>query len=172
VKSVQHAGMGDRACVDTCSLFHQHEGLLVGSQASSLFLVHAENLRARYVNPRPFRVNAGPVHSYVLLPDGTTKYLSELKGGARVLGVSADGSTRVMTVGRIKIERRPLVLVEAICEERECSLLLQNAETVNLCTKGEPVPVTRLSPGDRVLVHIEEGARHFGMRIKEDIREL
>lgn len=30
---------------------------------------------------RPFRVNAGPVHSYALLADGRTKYLSELCAG-------------------------------------------------------------------------------------------
>lgn len=30
---------------------------------------------------RPFRINAGPVHSYALLGDGSTKYLSELCAG-------------------------------------------------------------------------------------------
>ncbi|CAM9935578.1 unnamed protein product, partial [Sphacelaria rigidula] len=33
---------------------------------------------------RPFRVNAGPVHSYALLADGSTKYLAELTAGDQV----------------------------------------------------------------------------------------
>lgn len=36
---------------------------------------------------RPFRVNAGPVHSYALLADGSTKYLSELAAGDQVCRV-------------------------------------------------------------------------------------
>lgn len=172
IKEVSHAGMGDRACIDTCSIFNPGEGLLVGSQSSSLFLIHAENLEGRYVNPRPFRVNAGPVHSYVLLPDLSTAYLSELKAGMRVLAVDVEGRTRAMTVGRVKIEHRPLMLVVAEFGGEEHSLLLQNAETVNLCTRKGAVAVTALTPGERVLMRKEEGGRHFGMRVKEAVREV
>jgi 3-dehydroquinate synthase class II len=51
-------GMGDRVCVDLCSLMRPGEGLLVGSFARGLFLVHSECLESNYIESRPFRVNA------------------------------------------------------------------------------------------------------------------
>lgn len=66
----------------------------------ALALVHAETVESGFVPPRPFRVNAGPVHSYVLMADESTKYLSELKAGDVVLGVARDGTTRPATIGR------------------------------------------------------------------------
>ncbi|MBX8635726.1 MAG: 3-dehydroquinate synthase II [Thermoplasmata archaeon] len=171
ILSVRQAGMGDRVCVDTCSMLEEGEGMLVGSQSGVLFLIHSETLKAKYVNARPFRVNAGPVHSYLLLQGGKTGYLSELRAGTEVPAVRIDGRVRNVTVGRVKIERRPLILIEATVRGKECSILLQNAETVNLCTEGEPIPATELKKGDRVLVHVQEGARHFGMSISETIVE-
>jgi 3-dehydroquinate synthase class II len=50
-----------RVCVDTASLLVLGEGLLVGSFARALFLVHSECSESAYINSRPFRVNAGPV---------------------------------------------------------------------------------------------------------------
>ncbi|KAH8483713.1 hypothetical protein H0E87_028215 [Populus deltoides] len=58
VTRVQVAGMGDRVCVDLCSLMKPGEGLLVGSFARGLFLVHSECLESNYIASRPFRVNA------------------------------------------------------------------------------------------------------------------
>ena len=49
------------------------------------------------------------VHSYCSMPGSKTAYLSELKSGAEVLVVNADGRQRVALVGRVKIETRPLV---------------------------------------------------------------
>lgn len=66
----------------------------------ALVLIHAETVESGFVPPRPFRVNAGPVHSYVLMADQSAKYLSELKPGDVVLGVKHDGSTRAAIVGR------------------------------------------------------------------------
>ena len=48
-------------CVDLASLLVPGEGLLVGSFARALFLVHSECSKSAYINSRPFRVNAGPV---------------------------------------------------------------------------------------------------------------
>lgn len=171
IQSVEQSGMGDRVCVDTSSLLEVGEGMLVGSQSSVFFLVHSESLQSRYVDSRPFRVNAGPVHSYVALPDDRTGYLSELSSGKEVLAVSTSGRSRKVTVGRVKIERRPLVLVKATAGGRECSVMLQNAETVNLCSGEDFIPVTSLKKGDHVLVHIQEGGRHFGMKVSETIHE-
>ncbi|KAL4423284.1 hypothetical protein ABPG77_004553 [Micractinium sp. CCAP 211/92] len=139
VCSVRPVGMGDRACVDLCSLLAPGEGLLVGSFARGLFLVHSECAESQYIASRPFRVNAGPVHAYLQLPAGRTGYLAELKSGAEVLVADADGSTRSALVGRVKIESRPLVLVEAELPDGDrCSVLLQNAETVRLVGPAGP----------------------------------
>ena len=36
---------------------------------------------------------------------------------------------------------------------------------------GEPISITHLTPGDRVLAYIEESGRHFGVKIEETITE-
>ncbi|XP_059449986.1 uncharacterized protein LOC132180980 isoform X3 [Corylus avellana] len=135
VTRVQVVGMGDRVCVDLCSLMRPGEGLLVGSLARGLFLVHSECLESNYIASRPFRVNAGPVHAYVAIPGGKTCYLSELKTGKEVIVVDQKGQQRTAIVGRVKIETRPLILVEAKRDSENqtlYSILLQNAETVAL----------------------------------------
>ena len=45
-----------------CSMLAPGEGMLVGSFARAGFLVHSECTESRYINSRPFRVNAGPVY--------------------------------------------------------------------------------------------------------------
>ena len=170
--SVTQSAMGDRVCVDTCSLFNVGEGMLIGSQSSSLFLVHSETIETPYVAKRPFRVNAGPVHAYTLLPNGKTKYLSELLAGDKVLAVDYQGNTSTLVVGRVKIEKRPLILVEAEHKKTRFRTLLQNAETIRLVGKnGEPISVAKLKEGDKVLVRKESTGRHFGMQINESIEE-
>ncbi len=172
VKTVKPVGTGDRACVDTTSLMSHGEGMLVGSQGNGMFLVHAETLASEFVAPRPFRVNAGAVHAYVRLPGGKTKYMSELGAGDEVLLVNHRGETRVGVVGRVKIERRPLLLVEAERDGMVYKTLLQNAETINLVKNdGKPISVARLRPGDEVLVHVEKTGRHFGVKVDETVDE-
>jgi len=146
--------------------------MLVGNSGQAFFLVHSESLETEFLNPRPFRVNAGAVHAYVLLAGGKTTYLSELKAGDEVLLVRHDGQTSVAYVGRNKIERRPLVLVEAQTTDRSLSLVMQNAETIYLTDpEGEAVSVPSLRPGDKVLVHVELGGRHLGVPVEETITE-
>lgn len=171
VTTVKPVGMGDRVCIDTCSLMTSGEGMLIGSGANGFFLVHAETEESPYVAPRPFRVNAGPVHAYIY-GDGTTRYLSELKAGDDVMIVRSDGETRHGVIGRVKIERRPLMLVEAEVAGTTVKTLLQNAETIKLVREnGAPVSVTALKPGDEVLVHYEGGGRHFGISVEETLIE-
>lgn len=172
ITSIKQVGMGDRVCVDACSLFEKGEGMLIGSASSGFFLVHSETIESPYVETRPFRVNAGPVHAYTLLPNGKTNYLSELNSGDEILAVDFKGNTRVMVVGRMKIEKRPMVLVEASAGGKKISTLLQNAETIRLTAKnGKAVSVLELKEGDEVLAYLEEGGRHFGMAVKESIKE-
>ncbi|MGB4612275.1 MAG: 3-dehydroquinate synthase II, partial [Methanothermobacter thermautotrophicus] len=172
ITRIEPIGSGDRVCVDTCSIMGIGEGMLVGSYSQGLFLVHSESLESEYVASRPFRVNAGPVQAYVMVPGGRTRYLSELETGDEVIIVDRDGRSRSAIVGRVKIEKRPLMLVEAEYEGMKVRTLLQNAETIRLVNdKGEPVSVSELGEGDRVLVYFDESARHFGMAIKETIIE-
>ncbi len=171
VTRVVPASMGDRVCVDTCSLLEEGEGMLVGSQSQNLFLLAAETKETDYVAARPFRVNAGPVHAYTVVPGGSTKYLAELRAGDEVLAVDAGGRVRNVVVGRLKIERRPLLLVEARLGTAHLHTMVQNAETIRFQTAGGAVSVAELRPGARVLVARDEGGRHFGMRVRETIRE-
>lgn len=164
--------MGDRVCVDTCTLMGAGEGILVGNSSQSLFLVHAESIENPYVAPRPFQVNAGPVHAYVLVPGGKTRYLSELKAGDEVLRVNSGGRVSSLVVGRVKIERRPLILVKATGPKGPATTILQNAETIRLVRPdGAAVSVVKLKPGDEVLGFTEEAGRHFGHKVKETISE-
>src|SRR2546428_4013259 len=165
-------GLGDRVCVDTSSLLRHGEGLLVGNSAAGLFLIHSETIETGDVAARPFRVNAGPVHAYVYLPGGTTKYLSELRTGDDVLAVDSEGRARSVVVGRVKIERRPLLLVEAEIDDRRYSTIVQNAEMIRFVTvDGGSLGVSDLRVGSEVLLRVEEGGRHFGMPIRETIAE-
>jgi len=176
ITTIKKLDIGDRVCIDTASMLKIGEGMLVGSQSNGLFLVHSETLESEYVNSRPFRVNAGAVASYILCPDGKTKYLSEIKAGDEMLAVDFNGNTRKVYVVRVKIESRPLILIEASGridnEERIIKILLQNAETIRLVNKeGKPVSITELKEGDEVLAYLEEGGRHFGTKVDETIIE-
>lgn len=172
VTKVEPVGSGDRVCVDTCSMMNIGEGMLVGSYSKGLFLVHSESLESEYVASRPFRVNAGPVHAYVMTPGNKTRYLSEIETGDEVLTVDSEGNTKTTVVGRVKIEKRPLMLVEAEYEGVSVRTLLQNAETIRLINQdGEPVSVAQLKVGDKVMVYLDKSARHFGMAIEESIIE-
>ena len=172
INRVETLGMGDRVCIDTCSNMAIGEGMLVGNSSSGLFLVHAESVENPYVEPRPFRVNAGPVHAYVRVPDGKTRYLSELRSGDEVTIVNYKGHCQNSIVGRIKVEKRPLMLIEAECRQKTIATILQNAETIRLTQpNGSPISVVDLKKGSRVQAFLEEAGRHFGMKIKETITE-
>jgi 3-dehydroquinate synthase II len=171
VTKVMRLGLGDRVCVDTCSLLNHGEGLLVGNSAAGMFLINAETQESEYVASRPFRVNAGAVHGYTLLPDGTTKYLGELQAGDEVMVVDSEGCAKTAVVGRIKIERRPLLLIEAKVEGKFYTTMVQNAETIRLVSGSKSISVAELQVGDRVTLRLETGGRHFGSPVKETIRE-
>ncbi|RMG61077.1 MAG: 3-dehydroquinate synthase II [Deltaproteobacteria bacterium] len=172
VTAIRVIGLGDRVCVDTCSLLEGASGMLVGNTSSGFLLVSAENLHSEYVSPRPFRVNAGAVHMYTLLPDGKTAYLSELESGSPVLVVDHEGRGKKVWVGRAKVERRPMLLIRVECEGREISAVLQNAETIRVVAPGgKQVSVAELKEGDFVLCHLAGGGRHFGVKVEETIEE-
>jgi 3-dehydroquinate synthase II len=167
--STKPISTGARVCVDTCELMTQGEGMLVGSQSAGLFLVEAEVHENPYVASRPFRVNAGSISMYTLGTLQTTRYLSEFKAGDEVIIVNRDGKLRKGNVGRIKIEIRPLILLEAQVEGKIIKTILQNAETIRVVTPKASKPVTELKPNDEVVVYLAaKGGRHFGVSVPEE----
>jgi 3-dehydroquinate synthase II len=172
VRRIEPLSSGDRVCVDTCSSMVSGEGMLVGNSSQALFLIHSENVENPFVNTRPFRVNAGPVHAYIRMADGQTKYLSEIRIGDHVLIVNFEGKSYPAVVGRAKVEKRPLVLVEAEEKGQNISVILQNAETIRLVQPdGKAISLIDLQEGSEVLVYREKGGRHFGVQIDETIVE-
>jgi 3-dehydroquinate synthase II len=168
VTQIKPLRSGARTCIDTCDLMKEGEGMLVGCQSSGLFLIQAETAENPFVAPRPFRVNAGSTAQYLLASGGNTKYLSEVRAGDEVLIVDKEGRSRVTNICRTKIEWRPLLLIEAEHEGKTFKTIVQNAETIRLATKEGAKSVKDLTKGDTVLIHIQEGGRHFGKLVKEE----
>ena len=160
----------ERVCVDTASMLHKGEGMLIGSRANFMFLVHNESVGSSFTSPRPFRVNAGAVHCYTLSPDGTTKYLSELETGSDVLVLDSKGKARRAAIGRCKIERRPMLLIKAKVGDELGGIIAQDAETIRFVkSNGHLVSVTHLKKGDSVLVFSKSATgRHFGMEVSDE----
>ena len=171
VTSVKAVEMGDRVCIDTCSMMVPGEGMLIGSYSNCLFLIQSESEENGYVASRPFRVNAGAVHSYMEVPGGGTRYLSEISAGDPVLLCDREGNTRIASVGRCKIEKRPLLMVAATDGKREYTVMLQNAETIKMVGPEGAKSVTKVVKGDKLLAKLDTGGRHFGMAIEETISE-
>ncbi len=168
VLSIEDGGVGDRVCVDLTSTLEIGEGFLIGSSANALILVHGETLESDFVPPRPFRVNAGAVHAYVLMADGTTKYLSELVAGDSVAVCNSSGVVRSAVIGRMKIESRPFLLIRYSHPESEITgqIFLQQAETVRLISPlGDMVSVTSVEVGDNLIAMVGTSARHIGQNV-------
>ena len=145
---------------------------------ATLFLVHSETIPSTFVPTRPFRVNAGAPHTYVMMGDGTTKYIAELEAGDSILGVSTSGETRKIVLGRVKIEQRPMVKITGrkinILQQNDNTshVFMQQAETVRLVSEHlHAVAVTELQPGQRILGWEGHDARHVGVPIQGGIEE-
>ena len=167
---IKEVGDGERVCVDTASILHKGEGMLIGSRSNFLFLVHNESVGSSFTSPRPFRVNAGAVHCYTLSPDGTTNYLSEVETGSEVLILNSKGKARRATVGRAKIERRPMLMIKASVGNEIGGIIAQDAETIRFVKpNGQLVSVTHLKKGDIVMAHSKPATgRHFGMEVSDE----
>lgn len=169
---VKEGGVGDRICVDLTSMLDLGEGMIVGSSSNSMVLVHGETVESEFVPTRPFRVNAGAAHTYILMADGGTKYLSELKMGDQVMVSNSEGKSRTATVGRVKIERRPFILFKWRDENHnEAGALLQQAETVRLVTESGLISITDLSPDMKIIGWSGGAGRHLGIEITADVTE-
>jgi len=167
---IKEVGNGERVCVDTASMLHKGEGMLIGNRSNFMFLVHNESVGSSFTSPRPFRVNAGAVHCYTIAPDGTTNYLSEIETGSEVLILDSKGKARRATVGRSKIERRPMLMIKAQVNDEVGGIISQDAETIRFVKpNGHLISVTHLKKGDTVLVHSKAASgRHFGMEVSDE----
>lgn len=168
ITNIKTLGIGIRVCVDSVDIMNEGEGLLVGTSANGMFLVQAEVAHNDYVASRPFRVNAGAVSLYTLISNNKTRYLQELQAGDEIMVLNREGKSRVSYIGRCKIEKRPLVLLEANSQDHVSKCVLQLAETIRLVQSKGSVAVTDIKIGDRVLVKIDKGGRHFGMKVENE----
>jgi len=167
-------GMGYRACIDTATLFDEDEGMIVGSTSQGGFLCCPEVFFLPYMELRPFRINAGGIHSYVYNVDDRTDYMSELKTGSTVMLVNSNGRVRTAPVGRMKIEQRPLRMIEAKFSSGEViSVLMQDDWHVRIFSeKAKPLNISELTAGDKVLGYVTDTGRHVGIKIDENIIEV
>lgn len=172
ITSIEYIGMGDRGCIDTTSLMGTDEGMIIGSTSSGGMLVCSETHELPYMELRPFRVNAGAVHSYVMAPNNTTRYMSELKCGDKVSCVNTKGQVRTVSVGRNKMEKRPLLLIKGKIRDVEINTILQDDWHVRVMgVKGEAINITTLKPGDKVFGALMKSGRHVGLSVSESIVE-
>ncbi len=172
VTAVHHVGMGWRSCIDTTGLMTQEEGMLIGSTSAGGILVCSETHYLPYMNLRPFRVNAGAVHSYIWMPRNTAGYLSEQEAGSQVLCVNWQGATRVLTVGRVKTEIRPLLLIKGVADGTELNVIVQDDWHIRLMgADGKPRNATLIQPGDSLLAYLCSPGRHVGIGVGETIIE-
>ena len=171
VTNVESGGVGERICVDLTERLSEGEGMLIGSSANALVLIHGETIPSEFVPSRPFRVNAGAVHAYCLMADGSTKYLSELAAGDRVAIANPSNEIRSATIGRLKIERRPFLLVHFESDNHSAQVLVQQAETVRFINEEGNISVTSLEKGDKIAVRLSSGMRHIGREIIGEMNE-
>ena len=172
ILSIEGAGVGERVCVDLTRRISDGQGMAVGSISGNLCLIHGETIQSDYVPTRPFRVNAGAIHSYALMADGKTKYLSELTSGDEVAILSTSGSKEKATVGRLKVETRPLLLIRFEVPGSEGQIVVQQAETVRLISPSEgAISVTQVKEGDKISIVTDNRARHVGFALPAEVKE-
>ncbi len=173
VTSIESGGFGERVCIDLIERLKEGEGIMVGSTSNALCLVHGETLESEFVPSRPFRVNVGAIHSYILVKADKTKYLSELVSGEKVKIIDCDGNERYASIGRIKIERRPFLKISYSNEQIKGQIILQQAETVRLIDNlGRAVSVINIKIGDKILVMQDSRMRHIGNAIEGEMSEI
>ncbi|WP_163539798.1 3-dehydroquinate synthase II [Gracilibacillus sp. YIM 98692] len=173
VVSADLIGEGSRICLDFVDRLAPTEGILLGNTGHGYFFVLAENRITDTYPARPFRINCGAIHHYLLKDEDKTAYLAEIKPGDRVTIYSITGETRQLAVGRVKMEKRPLIRIVTKVGDKEISATLQEADSVHVVTEGgEEKQALSLEKGDRILVFTDDPGRHLGDKIEEDITEI
>jgi 3-dehydroquinate synthase II/3-amino-4-hydroxybenzoic acid synthase len=166
-------GMGYRSCIDVATLFDPKEGMIVGSTSQGGILCCPEVYFLPYMELRPFRVNAGAVHSYVYNVGNRTDYMSELRAGSSIMIADHTGKVRRAPVGRMKTEVRPLRLIEAqFASGEKVNVVMQDDWHVRIFSAdAKPLNITALKAGDKILAHLAKPGRHVGISVDEHIIE-
>lgn len=121
---------------------------------------------------RPFRVNAGAVHSYVWMPGDAAEYITDLAAGSKVLCIDTKGNARTLSVGRIKTETRPLLLIKGKVQDCELNVIVQDDWHIRVMgADGKPRNATEIKPGDELLAYVCKPGRHVGIKVDETIIE-
>ena len=169
---MESAGVGERVCIDLTRRINEGQGAATGSISGKLCLVHGETISSEYVPNRPFRINAGAIHSYILMADGRTKYMSELETGNEIAILSSSGSIETAVIGRLKIELRPLLVIRFEVFGEEGQAIVQQAETVRFVSPtGTAVSVTNAKAGDKITVFTDDRVRHIGIALDGEMVE-
>ncbi|MCI3921447.1 3-dehydroquinate synthase II [Paenibacillus sp. TRM 82003] len=171
IRAVKEVGTGARVCLDFVDFLGPDEGLYVGNTGHGYALLLAETRSTSTYPPRPFRVNCGAIHQYVWVGEKTV-YLSEIQPGD-CLTLFTPTTSRDVSVGRVKIEHRPLLRIELESEDGTgVSFTVQASESVHLLGNGgEAKQAIHLKVGDQVLAAEDEPGRHLGTKIQEVIHE-
>jgi 3-amino-4-hydroxybenzoic acid synthase len=150
----------------------QEEGMIIGSTSTGGLLVSSETHFLPYMELRPFRVNAGAVHSYIWSFNNQTAYLTELKAGSRVICVDVEGNSREVCVGRVKTELRPLLKIEVETKGLRINAIVQDDWHIRIFGgDGTPRNASAIKVGDELLTYVCEGGRHVGIKIDETLEE-
>ncbi len=170
VVELKKVGEGMRVCLDFIDRLQEEEGLYIGNTGHGYLKVLSENRQSEGYPPRPFRINCGGFHQY-FYQEKESRYLQEIKAGESLVVSSPQGS-RSISIGRVKIERRPLIRVICHGEEGSISATLQSSTSVYVeeAEKGA-VSVLDLKKGDRIAGMMDEPGRHLGKKIDEFIEE-
>lgn len=170
VTEIKEIGEGMRVCLDFIDLLDHKDGLYVGNTGYGYIKVLSENRSSADYPPRPFRINCGAFHQYVFQQE-KSRYLHEIKPGEELV-VTGDSMKRQLSVGRIKIEKRPFFRLECRSEQGTISATLQKSSSVflNEKAKGE-VSILDLQVGDQISCLQDTPGRHLGEKIDETIIE-
>ncbi|QTN01083.1 3-dehydroquinate synthase [Sediminibacillus dalangtanensis] len=171
VVEIKQVGEGMRVCVDFIDSLQEEEGLYIGNTGHGYLKVLSENRQSEGYPPRPFRINCGGFHQY-LYQEKASQYLQEIKSGES-LTVSSPQGSRSISIGRVKIERRPFIRVT--CQSDEgiiVSATLQSSTSVYVQEEEKgAVSVLDLKKRDRIAGRMDKPGRHLGKKIDEFIEE-
>ena len=107
------------------------------------------------------------------LLDRVERRIRDFLAGERTHAVSAGGRFREVVVGRVKVELRPLRLIEARHEDVTVNVFLQDDWHVRVMgDDGAPLNLTTVTPGTGLLGYVVEPGRHVGIKVAEHISEF
>ncbi len=88
--------------------------------------------------------------------------------------LNSSGKTKSAIIGRLKIEKRPFLLIKWTDEDNnQGGTLLQQAETVRLVLPSrELISITEILPKDKIFGITFKTGRHIGIPIKAEVSEI